>query len=35
LTLPFTLPTIVVEMAGYLVTAGTIGATLSQLTVQK
>jgi hypothetical protein len=32
---PFTLPTLVVEMAGYLVTAGTIGATLSQLTVQK
>jgi hypothetical protein len=35
LTSPFTLPTIVVDMAGYLVTAGTIGATLSQLTVQK
>jgi hypothetical protein len=32
---PFELPTLVVEMAGYLVTAGTIGATLSQLTVQK
>jgi ABC-type xylose transport system permease subunit len=30
---PITLPTAVVTVAGYLVTAGTVAATLSQLTV--
>jgi len=35
LTSPFELPAIVLTIAGYLVTAGTIGAALSQLTVQK
>jgi ABC-type xylose transport system permease subunit len=31
---PITLPTAVVTVAGYLVTAGTVAATLSQLTVE-
>jgi hypothetical protein len=35
MTSPVELPPLVVSIAGYLVTAGTIGATLSQLTVQK
>jgi hypothetical protein len=32
---PVELPPLVLTIAGYLVTAGTVGATLSQLTVQK
>jgi hypothetical protein len=35
LSSPVALPPLVLTIAGYLVTAGTIGATLSQLTVQK
>ena len=35
MTSPVELPPLVISIAGYLVTAGTIGATLSQLTVQK
>jgi hypothetical protein len=35
LSSPVALPPLVLSIAGYLVTAGTIGATLSQLTVQK
>jgi len=35
MTSPVELPPLIVTIAGYLVTAGTIGATLSQLTVQK
>jgi hypothetical protein len=35
MTSPVELPPLVLSIAGYLVTAGTIGATLSQLTVQK
>ena len=35
LSSPVVLPPLVLTIAGYLVTAGTIGATLSQLTVQK
>jgi Mg/Co/Ni transporter MgtE len=33
LAAPITLPAIVITMAGYAVTAGTVAATLSQLTV--
>jgi len=33
LAAPITLPAVVITMAGYVVTAGTVAATLSQLTV--
>lgn len=35
LSSPVALPPLVLTIAGYLVTAATVGATLSQLTVQK
>jgi ABC-type xylose transport system permease subunit len=34
ITAPITLPAAVVTVAGYLVTAGTVAATLSQLTIE-